>query len=224
MARYHPSDDWLVAYASGAVDEQTSVLIATHLTYCPECREEIARHEEIGGALLDVLGAGDAGDAPDEAPNITASDSNMVSHDEDAPLPKGSLADIAPTPLLKYVYDLTGKTDLEQLTWTFYGVGIDRAVLVDGPEGPLVRLLKARPGAKFPHHRHLSEELTVVIQGAYKDNTGRYDVGDVQCVPMEVAHQPIVEEGDVCIALVVSERPTVPTKFLARVAQRLLDT
>ncbi|MEO1240947.1 MAG: ChrR family anti-sigma-E factor [Pseudomonadota bacterium] len=222
MARYHPGEDWLAAYASGGIDEQTSVLIATHLTYCPECREEVARHEEIGGALLDVLGA-EKIDSLDEGEAFVAPKSLSESHDIDAPPPKGSLAAIAPTPLLKYVYEITGKTDLESLSWSFYGVGIDRAVLVDGPEGPLVRLLRAKPGAKFPHHQHLSEELTVVLQGAYRDNTGRYDVGDVQCVPTEAAHQPIIEEGDICIALVVSERPTVPTNFLTRIAQKLLD-
>lgn len=224
MARYHPSDDWLAAYASGAVDEQTSVLIATHLTYCPQCRAEIARHEAIGGALLDVLGA-DETDASGEEGSHPASGSPTASqlNETAARAPNGTLAAIAPTPLLNYVYEMTGKTDLDALSWSFYGAGIDRAVLVDGPEGPLVRLLRAKPGAKFPHHRHLSEELTVVLQGAYKDKTGRYDVGDVQCVPTEVAHQPVIEEGDICIALVVSERPTVPTNFFTRIAQKLLD-
>lgn len=224
MARYHPSDDWLAAYASGAVDEQTSVLVATHLTYCPRCRAEIARHEAIGGALLDVLGADGADlSAEEEIPVRPESSTAPQTNGNDAPTPNGTLAAIAPTPLLKYVYDMTGKTNLEDLSWSFYGAGIDRAVLVDGPEGPLVRLLRAQPGAKFPHHRHLSEELTVVLQGAYRDKTGRYDVGDVQCVPMEVAHQPIIEEGDICIALVVSDRPTVPTNFFTRIAQKLLD-
>jgi len=224
VARYHPSDEWLAAYASGAVDEQTSVLIATHLTYRPQCRAEIARHEAIGGALLDGLGVQET-EAPGEGGSHPApgSPAAFQSDEQAAPAPNGTLAAIAPTPLLKYVYETTGKADLEDLSWSFYGAGIDRAVLVGGPEGPLVRLLRAKPGAKFPHHRHLSEELTVVLQGAYRDKSGRYEVGDVQCVAMEVAHQPVIEEGDICIALVVSERPTVPTNFFTRIAQRLLD-
>ena len=51
-ASHHPSDDLLVSYAAGSLDEPTSILIATHLALCPVCRGVVSKAESIGGELL----------------------------------------------------------------------------------------------------------------------------------------------------------------------------
>ncbi len=220
MAQYHPDDEWLTGYASGAVNEQTSVLVATHLTYCPQCREEVARQEEIAGAMLDALEPEDAA-AEICAREIAAPASRSVGAKGEA-APRGSFNAIAPAPLIQYVYEKTGTTDIDRLPWSFYGPGIERAILVEDKEGAIVRLFRAQPDAKFPDHEHGSDELTVVLTGAYSDHTGRYAVGDVQCAPKEISHRPVVEKGEICIALVVSEKPAVAKSFAVRMAQRIL--
>jgi len=68
----------------------------------------------------------------------------------------------------------------------------------------------------------MAEELTVVLKGAYRDHTGRYSAGDVQCASESMRHRPIVEQGEECIALVVSDKPTIPTGFIARIFQRVV--
>lgn len=220
MAQYHPSEDWLAAYASGAIDDQTEALIAAHLTFCPECRRAVAQHEEIAGALLE--GAAVQTDPFD----LDVRDALNDVESEPAPasdaLLKGTISNIAPRPLAKYVFDKTGVNDLDGLNWTFYGSGISRAILVGDRQGALVRILKAQPGAVFPDHDHGSEELTLVLSGAYRDHTGRYATGDVQCAPAEVSHQPIVENEGVCYAFVVSEKPAIPKTLTAKIAQRII--
>lgn len=224
MAHYHPTEDWLASYANDAIDDETAVLVATHLTYCPLCRKTVRRFEEIGGALLDTIDIGEAGtqtSATHFDPLAVAGLSFTAANDTPPAPPNGSMSEIAPRPLLRYVFDRLGTTDLDALPWKFYGPGIQRAVLFENADGGVIRLLRARPGAIFPHHGHGSEELTVVLKGAYRDEAGRYDVGDVQCAAETVRHQPIIEDGDECIALVVSEKPTLPTGIVARLFQRI---
>jgi putative transcriptional regulator len=53
--RHHPDDDLLLAYASGASDEATALVIATHLAFCAQCRGQVDLMETIGGGLLENL-------------------------------------------------------------------------------------------------------------------------------------------------------------------------
>ncbi len=225
MARYHPSEDWLTAYASGAGDEATGVLIATHLTFCSDCRKAVRELEAIGGALLDGMnmeeleGLPDAPHPPVVSRPVLKTEANGT---DPAAYTQGTFSDIAPRPLLRYVFDQLGATDIDALPWKFYGPGVKRAVLFQGPDGASIRLLRSRPGAAFPAHRHGSEELTLVLKGAYRDGVDRYQTGDVQCVGETAAHQPIVEQGGECIALVVSDKPTIPLGIVARIVQRII--
>ena len=40
---HHPHDELLMEYAAGALDESHSLLVATHLSFCPVCRENVRR-------------------------------------------------------------------------------------------------------------------------------------------------------------------------------------
>ena len=37
-AQYHLSDELLLSYSAGTLDEASSLLVATHLALCPHCR------------------------------------------------------------------------------------------------------------------------------------------------------------------------------------------
>lgn len=220
MAQYHPSEDWLSMYASGAADAQTEALIAAHLTLCPACRRDVVEHEEIAGALFDKNHAIEMTVAGGVEEILKARPADALRTVDEAP--QGTLNEIAPRPLVKYLFDSTGVTDIEALHWTFYGPGIRRAIIVGNREAALVRLIKAEPGAKFPDHDHGSDELTLVLTGAYRDHTGRFAKGDVQIAPTALSHQPIVENDGVCFAFVVSEKPAIPKSIAAKIVQRIV--
>lgn len=50
---HHPDQALLLDYASGALAETSALVIASHLAWCPDCREVICRLERVGGELLD---------------------------------------------------------------------------------------------------------------------------------------------------------------------------
>jgi putative transcriptional regulator len=56
-----------------------------------------------------------------------------------------------------------------------------------------------------PDHGHNGLELTLVLQGAFRDETGRFGVGDVEVADDDLEHTPIAEEGDPCICLAATD-------------------
>ncbi len=220
MAQYHLSEDLLAMYASGGADAQTDALIAAHLTYCPDCRRVVAEYEEIAGGLFEknIQSEAIVPACVDEILTATPQNASAMN----MKVPKGTLNNIAPSPLVNYLYEHTGVTDIDGLHWTFYGPGIRRAIIVGRRDAALVRLIRAEPGARFPDHDHGSEELTLVLTGAYRDHTGRFATGDVQMAPAELSHRPVVENECVCFAFVVSEKPAIPKGIAAKIVQRIV--
>jgi anti-sigma factor RsiW len=51
--KHHIADDLVLAYASGELDEATSLLVATHMALCPQCRQALELAESIGGTLIE---------------------------------------------------------------------------------------------------------------------------------------------------------------------------
>ena len=52
MTSGHAPTEMIADYAAGALSQGMSLLVASHLTYCPACRDKAARLEALGGALL----------------------------------------------------------------------------------------------------------------------------------------------------------------------------
>ena len=48
----HPSSEMLLNHAMGNSSEVESLIILGHVAYCPECKAELAKYENIGGAYL----------------------------------------------------------------------------------------------------------------------------------------------------------------------------
>jgi putative transcriptional regulator len=57
----------------------------------------------------------------------------------------------------------------------------------------------------MPRHAHHGTELTMVIEGAFADETGRYGAGDLAEVEAEVNHRPVAEGPMDCICLVAEQ-------------------
>lgn len=47
--KHHPTDQTLMAYASGSLSQAMELLIATHMTVCPHCRNKVAGFEAMAG-------------------------------------------------------------------------------------------------------------------------------------------------------------------------------
>lgn len=217
---HHPGEELLVAYAAGSLAEGLSVLIATHLALCPDCRRDVAQLEEVGGALIEDTVPTDLDGA--------ALDRTLARLDEPAPAPStagsrpSTAADSAslllPEPLRGYL----GTTDLESLTWRRFGRGYRQHELLRDGSGQVVHLLGIAPGTAMPHHGHGGEELTMVLQGGFSDETGHYLRGDVATMDESATHQPVADPGEQCLCIAVSSTPVQLTGLLGRLLQPFL--
>ncbi|MEM9356821.1 MAG: ChrR family anti-sigma-E factor [Pseudomonadota bacterium] len=211
---HHPDTATLMSFVAGTLPEPLAAVTAAHVSMCNQCQNELRSLELLGGVLLQEqhasaleeeapppAGAYSDGDVPDETVELTAACAQPCS--------------LLPAPVARH-YSLTEET----IPWRRLGPGIwhYQLPLSDGAEGDL-RLLKIAAGRKMPEHGHGGSELTLVLSGAYADETGRYIRGDMQDLDDDIEHQPIADKDTGCICLVASERPAQFKGMVYRIAQ-----
>ena len=59
----------------------------------------------------------------------------------------------------------------------------------------------------MPSHTHEGSELTLVLDGAFRDANGRYGRGDISLADEHVDHRPIAEDERACICFAVTDAP-----------------
>jgi putative transcriptional regulator len=188
---HHPSDATLAAFAAGTLDEGRSLVVATHLSLCAQCRNGLRAFEHVGGALLDglepaVMRAGALQNAMAQIGRIEIDPPVM-------PAPRASVRSGLPAPLSEYALG----------PWRWIGRGVHRrSAAVPSEQGSRVFMLKAAPGTRLLHHRHVGTEWTCVFQGAFRHDLGRFGPGDFDEADESAEHKPVVEDGDTCICLV----------------------
>lgn len=199
---HHPSGETLAAHAAGTLDQARSLIVSMHLARCPVCREEVARFEAVGGALLE--------EAPAVAMKPGALDKalRLIEGEQALPADK-TLAD----PLDRYVLG----------PWRWVGPGVrQRSVSVPEVDGIKVFMLKAAPGTRLPHHRHTGYEWTCVLEGAFEHQFGRYGPGDFDEADETMEHIPTVCEGVPCICIVALQGNIRLQSRLGRLLQPLI--
>jgi putative transcriptional regulator len=190
---HHPEDALLLAYASGIADEAASLIVATHLHFCADCRTKAAEMETIGGSLLDAL-----------APQPLAAgalEATLAKLDLVKPYdrPRRTLSrDGTPGVLRNY---LGG--DLRDVRWRRMGPRLSYVPLFR--RGAVAaRLLRGTPGADSGTHIHQGTEYTLVLHGGYTDATGSYAPGDLQVMEAGQRHNPVADLDEDCINLAVT--------------------
>lgn len=193
MIRHHPDESLLLAYAGGATDEATGLIVATHLAFCAVCRAGLAKMEAVGGSLLQEL-------AP--APMSDRALDTALGRLDSAPSferPARALSRDGTPEVLRRVIG----GDLDQLRWRRMGPQFSDLPLFR--RGPVTaRLLRAAAGAEAGPHRHHGLEYTLVLKGGFQDVTGRYGPGDLQVMEGEMHHNPIADPGEDCVNLAVT--------------------
>lgn len=216
MIAHHPSEAAILDYVSGALDEAWSLAVATHLALCPECRRLAESYEAVGGefmaaeapseismdgleAVMDRLNGVDAETQPGET---------QVS---------GASTPVLPEPLRSYVGG-----DVDAVDWRPLGGGAAQCILPLENSTATARLLRIPASQPVPEHTHRGLEMTLVLDGAFTDDTGRYGRGDLQEADESLQHIPHAAAGADCICLAVTDAPLKFAGVLPRIMQRFL--
>lgn len=207
---HHLTDALLMSYATGTLDEGFSVVVATHVSLCDECRARLESFEAVGGSLVEGVDAVEM-----EEDSLEATMALIDAAPQFDVAPKKS-AKILPYPLCDYVGG-----DLDSVRWKSVGGGVRQSVLdIDG--GAQVRLLSIPGGAAMPDHGHNGLELTLVLQGAFQDEDVRFGRGDLEVANEDLHHTPIAEVGQDCICLAATDAPLRFKGILPRIAQKFV--
>lgn len=208
---HHPKEEKLLEYFSGSLDEGMRLVVAAHLEMCPSCRRLLAGLEIAGGTYLDGLPAEPLGDHALERV-LSRLDESEVSQ----PAPRAQAANDLPVQIRALAPHQLGR-------WRWIGPGVYwRSVTLSQQGSMRVFLLKAAPGTQLPQHTHDGTELTVILQGAFRHEGGRFGAGDCDDADDTVEHRPAVEEGEECICLVAMEGNIRLRGFLGRLIQPLV--
>tara|TARA_B100001175_G_scaffold304462_1_gene300479 strand:- start:213 stop:863 length:651 start_codon:yes stop_codon:yes gene_type:complete len=208
--KHHVSDDLMMAYASGNLPEAFSVAVAAHISMCDECRTAMESYDAIGGALLE--NQTNIGVGPDSLQRTL----DKIAATE--PVKKGSrpVNSNVPAPLSDYV-----GFNLDSIDWQPIGMGVKQSILETSSEAT-ARLLYIPPGTAMPDHSHSGIEMTLVLKGAFADESEYFAEGDVEIADGSTNHTPVAADGSPCICLAVTEAPLKFRRFFHRVFQPLM--
>ena len=212
---HHPDSPTLLAFSAGALAEAFAAVVAAHLDVCAHCRGQLALADHIGGHLLvQQEGAPLRDDAREQLRARVLSQGSPLPPRRPAPRPAADAGDL-PRTLQPYF----GQRYAD-LRWRMLGPGIHyvRADRVD--DGHLM-LLRTAPGRSVPMHTHGGNELTLILQGAYRDAIGHFAPGDVADLDSDVEHQPVTVPGVPCICVAATDAPLRFSGWMARLLQPL---
>ncbi|MBD3679499.1 MAG: cupin domain-containing protein [Rhodobacteraceae bacterium] len=210
--KHHLTDALIMAYSAGSLPEAFSLVVATHISLCDECRARLESYDAVGGALLEETGVADVSDA-----SLDAVLARIAGTPDEPRQPVARMKDaVFPAPLRDYVGG-----DLDDVKWKRVGGGVRQAVLKTA-SGARVRLLSIPGGTAMPDHGHRGTEMTMVLKGAFRDEEGRFGRGDVEVANEDMEHTPVAEEGEDCICLAATDAPLRFNALIPRIAQPFL--
>ncbi|GAB5498564.1 MAG: ChrR family anti-sigma-E factor [Pseudohongiellaceae bacterium] len=216
---YHPSPEMLSGFAKGSLSTGLSVAISAHVELCAQCRERTSALETE--ATLEWL----------QDPARDAVGDRDFSHMIDAIVSQAQQADdVEETESsVQEIHMLEGSVTLprilaklasEGLVWRKMAGGINQAAVALDDETQC-EFLYMKPGSQVPVHKHKGNEITLVLDGSFSDESGRYEASDFVSRDSRHQHQPVSEEG--CLCFYVLDNPLVFTSGLARLLNPLIQ-
>jgi putative transcriptional regulator len=216
---HHLDAATLMRYASGDLDAAFTIVVASHLAMCRDCRHAMHLAEAMGGQCLDEMPESDLASGAFE----------RLSHRLDAESPqrpatvatdapgRDKIRGDVPLPLQRLV---GGSYD--GIRWRKVVPGVQRHRIELAETQSSLYMLKIGQGRKIPEHGHGGTEMTLVLRGSYSDVFGRYRPGDIADLDEHIEHQPIVGSSEPCICLVATEEPTRFKGIIGRLMQPLV--
>lgn len=216
-AQYHPPGEMLIDYASGALREAPSLIIATHLALCWECRVTVNRCEAVGGTLLNRP------DAESVAVSSKCRDAVMAALDAQQtpgkPEPAGYdpfFCNVLPAPLRNYVGCNVSDVPWKKISATADQINLDSCSCSAGK----ARLLRVKAGATLPQPGN-GTEYTLVLSGFYRDQGRLVRRGDFDMNEGSSTRRRLVEGTEDCVYLIVTAGSSSVTGWLKQLLKKL---
>lgn len=204
--RFETLDALLSRYVAGALPLPAHLLVEAHLELRGDNRGFVAGLEDLAGEALDEIAPVGLGERDRRLETIFGSPT--------PPAPPRPAASGMPAALRDFIGH-----DLDELPWRTRMPGF-REFDAGEIDGCHVNFFWIKPGRAIPSHTHEGSELSLVLDGAFNDVTGRYGRGDISIADETVDHRPVAENKGPCIVYAVTDAPLRLTGSFTR---RLTD-
>ncbi|MDE1938253.1 MAG: ChrR family anti-sigma-E factor [Alphaproteobacteria bacterium] len=210
MIRYHPSLEILEAYARGALNAGSALVVACHVHGCAVCRSEAAILEDAGGAFLqDTTPAAVSGDALER----------IFTRIDDVPPPSARVK--APGFLERFsVPAPLRRQRVGFRRWVTPNIWFAPVHVRPKPEA-LTYLVYAGKNTTLARHTHRGQEFTSVLYGRFSDESGAFGPGDFAQTDESVEHAPAVMSDSECLCLISADAPMQLLGLPARIIQTM---
>lgn len=202
--------DFLVAqYVAGSLPPPAHVLMGAHLEMNPPSAHFAEGLEELAGEQLEAT-----------PPQPLAARNRALQAIFASPPPTfhmvGTRSDASDTGMPSLLERYAGQ-DVAHLPWKRKLPGLKQHV-IERSRGIEASFLWARPGRALPHHDHNGLELTLVLQGEFRDHRGAFPQGAVSVAEEGLDHRPVAGQVEPCICFSVLFAPIA----LSRPGMRLI--
>lgn len=208
-AHHHPSEELLVAFATGRLDHGEHLIVAAHVQRCVECQAFVRAIEELAGRSLE---------------GISPVAMKFGAHVEPQVASSLATAKPEPNPNLQLDPKLPGFLDNYQLgPWKWIAPGVSmRPIILAEESKSRAFILRSKPGTRMLDHTHSGVELTHVISGEFSHEGGRFRAGDFDYGDENLHHRPIVASGEPCVCLVAMTGELEPDSWIGRIMKPLI--
>ena len=203
-----------MAYSAGQLPEAFSLMAATHISLCDECRARVESFDAVGGALLSGSDTSDT--VAMDTGALEATFALIAGENPGTQITPKKVGGVLPQPLQDYIGG-----DLEAVRWRPMGMGVKQAILSTSKDAS-ARLLYIPAGTAMPDHGHNGTEMTMVLQGAFVDADDYFARGDVEIADEDLEHTPIADIGEDCICLAVTDARLKFNGLIPKIAQHFL--
>ncbi len=210
----HPSSELLNQFIQGELATGRSVVISAHVELCKTCSEKTKELQALAvSSWVDP-------DSSESSIRKTAGDysamiQNIVKEEQikTEQLPELVTASLGLLDSSISLPRVLAKAAAKGLVWKKVAGGISEAQLPLDNETQCGFIYMA-PGCQVPVHTHEGSETTLVLDGSFEDELGKYRAFDFIIRDQNHQHQPISKEGCLCFA--VLDSPLTFTSGLAR--------
>jgi len=197
MINHHPKLNLLIQHVNGELPASISAGIKIHSDMCKQCSEQIAeltKHEaKLSFSQTNVDDAEFGFDVDALINDITQTQPEPEVIPDNKPVAVTFRGVTYTLPNVMKHMELGKPAQIGKLSRS--------RILLD--EGHIhSSLLRIEAGGGIPEHTHNGYEITLLLEGNFKDDMGEYVPGDFIVLDGNHQHQPVSEQGCLCYTVV----------------------
>ncbi len=209
--QFHPPEQSLSLYTQGQLDPAMSLMLSTHLEFCAQCRQKVARIEQQLAAELSAIPEQAMEQELDSMLQMIMQQSPDASIAIEQPVrqPKIQLGE------KQFKLPRALQTHAEHIgPWGRLPGKIQRA-RVDALSNSKLNFIYMDQDSSLPEHTHQGQEITLVLAGSFHDEAGSYHPGDFVIQDKQHQHVPRTAAHQDCLCLTLLDAPLHFTSGLA---------